>query len=242
MGELQLEVIVTRLVREFKVNANVSKPRVAYKETITVSAKAEGRFVRQSGGKGQYGHVWLEMEPLERGKGFEFVNKIVGGTIPREYVPAVGAGVKQALEEGVLAGYPVIDVRATVVDGSYHEVDSSEIAFKMAGSMAARACVQRAAAVILEPIMRVEVTTPEEFLGDVISSLNAKRSSIDGIEQHEGISIIQCYLPLAQSFGYATELRSISKGRASFFMGFDHYEIVPRDLADKIATKYKIGR
>ncbi|MDD5093015.1 MAG: elongation factor G [Dehalococcoidia bacterium] len=242
MGELQLEVIATRLLREFKVHANVSKPRVAYKETITTSAKAEGRFIRQSGGRGQYGDVWLEMEPLERGKGFEFVNRLVGGTIPKEYVSSIQAGVKQALDEGVIAGYPVIDVRATVVDGSYHEVDSSDIAFKMAGSMAAKACIQKAAAVILEPIMKVEVSTPEEFLGDVIGSLNSKRSGIEGIEQNEGISIIQCYLPLSESFGYATDLRSISQGRASFFMGFDHYEAVSKDMAEKITSKYRIGR
>ncbi|MFA4835430.1 MAG: elongation factor G, partial [Dehalococcoidia bacterium] len=191
---------------------------------------------------GQYGDVWLEMEPLERGKGFEFVNKTVGGSIPKEYISPIQAGVKQALEEGVVSGYPVVDVRVIVVDGSYHEVDSSEPAFKMAGAIAARACVQRAAPVILEPIMKVEVTTPEEFLGDVIGSLNAKRSSIDGIEPHDGISVIQCYLPLAESFGYATELRSISKGRASFFMGFDRYQAVPRDQAEKIIAKYKIGR
>lgn len=242
MGELQLEVLVTRLLREFKVHANVSKPRVAYKETITVPSRCEGRFIRQSGGRGQYGHVWLELEPLERGKGFEFVNRLVGGAVPKEFVPAIKSGVKQALDEGVIAGYPVVDVKATVVDGSYHEVDSSELAFKMAGSMAARACVQRAAAVLLEPIMKVEVTTPEEFLGDVIGSLNAKRSNIEGIETHDGSSVIRCFVPLAESFGYATDLRSITKGRASFFMGFDHYEIVSRDLAEKIMAKYKIGR
>ncbi len=242
MGELQLEVIATRLLREFKVNANVSRPRVAYKETITVSAKAEGRFVRQTGGRGQYGHVWLEIEPLERGKGFEFVNRIVGGVIPKEYIPAIEVGVKQALDEGVLAGYPVVDVRVSAVDGSYHEVDSSEPAFKMAAAIGLRACVQRAAPVLIEPIMKVEVTTPEEYLGDVISSLNAKRSSIEGIDTHDGIAAIACYLPLEESFGYATDLRSLTKGRASFFMGFDRYEIVPRDMADKIISKYRVWR
>ena len=242
MGELQLEVVVVRLLREFKVKANVSKPRVAYKETITTSAKAEGRFVRQTGGRGQYGHVWLEIEPLESGKGFEFISRIGGGVIPREYIPAVEAGVKETLAEGVIAGYPVVDVRATLVDGSYHEVDSSEPAFKMAGAIAARGCVRKAAPVILEPIMKLEVTTPEEFLGDVISGLNARRGNIDGIEPHEGFTIIQCYLPLAESFGYATDLRSISQGRASFFMGFDRYQAVPSALAEGIIAKYRVWR
>jgi len=239
MGELQLEVIVTRLLREFNVKARVSKPRVAYKETITAPAKAQGRFVRQSGGRGQFGDVKLEIEPLERGQGFEFVNKIVGGAIPREYIPAVKAGVQETLNEGVLGGYPVVDVRVTAVDGSYHEVDSSEIAFRMAGAIGMRECMQKAKPALLEPVMKVEATTPPEFLSDVIGGLNAKRCTIDAIEPEEGYTIIRCYLPLAESFGYATDLRSISQGRASFFMGFDHYEVVPKELAESIVTRLR---
>ncbi|NQT73528.1 MAG: elongation factor G [Chloroflexi bacterium] len=239
MGELQLEVIVTRLLREFNVKARVSKPRVAYKETINAPAKAQGRFVRQSGGRGQFGDVWLEIEPLERGEGFEFVNKIVGGSIPREYIPAVKAGVQETLNEGILAGYPVVDVRVTAVDGSYHEVDSSEIAFRMASAIAMKACMQKAGPVLLEPVMKVEATTPPEFLSDVIGGLNAKRCIIDAIEPEEGFTIIRCYLPLAESFGYATDLRSISQGRASFFMGFDHYEAVPKDMAENIMLRLR---
>ncbi len=241
MGELQLEVIVVRLLREFKVKAKVSRPRVAYKETITIPARAEGRFVRQTGGRGQYGHVWLEIEPLQPGTGFEFVNRIQGGVVPREYIPAVQTGIKQTFAEGVIAGYPVVDVRATIVDGSYHEVDSSEPAFKMAGAIAARECVRKAAPVILEPIMKLEVTTPQEFLGDVIGGLNARRGNIDGIEPREALTVIQCFLPLAESFGYATDLRSISQGRASFFMGFDRYQAVSKELADSIIGKYRSG-
>ncbi|MFC2027512.1 elongation factor G [Chloroflexota bacterium] len=239
MGELQLEVIVTRLLREFNVKARVSKPRVAYKETINAPAKAQGRFVRQSGGRGQFGDVWLEIEPLERGEGFEFVNKIVGGSIPREYIPAVKAGVQETLNEGILAGYPVVDVRVTAVDGSYHEVDSSEIAFRMASAIAMKACMQKAGPVLLEPVMKVEATTPPEFLSDVIGGLNAKRCIIDAIEPEEGFTIIRCYLPLAESFGYATDLRSISQGRASFFMGFDHYEAVPKEMAENIMLRLR---
>ncbi|MCL0078336.1 elongation factor G [Dehalococcoidia bacterium] len=242
MGELQLEVIVTRLLREFKVKAKVSRPRVAYKETVTIPARGEGRFVRQTGGRGQYGHVWLEIEPLQPGTGFEFANRIQGGVVPREYIPAVEAGVKQTLAEGVIAGYPVVDVRAAIVDGSYHEVDSSEPAFKMAGAIAARECVRKAAPVILEPIMKLEVTTPQEFLGDVIAGLNARRGNIDGIEPRDALTVIQCYLPLAESFGYATDLRSISQGRASFFMEFDRYQAVSKELADGIVEKYRAWR
>ncbi|MFW0858922.1 MAG: elongation factor G [Dehalococcoidia bacterium] len=241
MGELQLEVIVVRLLREFRVKAKVSRPRVAYKETITIPARAEGRFVRQTGGRGQYGHVWLEIEPMEPGTGFEFVNRIQGGVVPREYIPAVQTGIKQTFAEGVIAGYPVVDVRATIVDGSYHEVDSSEPAFKMAGAIAARECVRKAAPVILEPIMKLEVVTPQEFLGDVIGGLNARRGNIDGIEPREALTVIQCFLPLAESFGYATDLRSISQGRASFFMGFDRYQAVSKELADSIIGKYRSG-
>ncbi len=239
MGELQLEVLVTRLTREFKVKARVSKPKVAYKEAITTSARAEGKFIRQTGGRGQYGHVWLELEPLEPGSGFEFVNRVQGGVIPQEYIPAVEAGVREALEGGVIAGYPLVDVRAIVYDGSYHEVDSSEPAFKMAGAIAAREAAKKANPVLLEPIMRLEVTTPQEFLGDIISGLNARRGDIDSIESRNGLSIIRCYLPLAESFGYATDLRSVSQGRASFFMRFDHYREVPKELAEKIIGKFR---
>ncbi|HAZ31544.1 MAG TPA: elongation factor G [Dehalococcoidia bacterium] len=242
MGELQLEVIVTRLLREFKVTAKVSRPRVAYKETITSSARGEGRFVRQTGGRGQYGHVCLEIEPLQRGTGFEFVNRIQGGVVPREYIPAVETGVRESFAEGIIAGYPVVDVRATIVDGSYHEVDSSEPAFKMAGAIAARECVRRAAPVILEPIMKLEVTTPQEFLGDVIGGLNARRGTIDGMESRDALTTIQSYLPLAESFGYATDLRSISQGRASFFMKFDRYQAVSREVADGIIEKNRAWR
>ncbi|MBM3133447.1 MAG: elongation factor G, partial [Chloroflexi bacterium] len=237
MGELQLEVLVTRLLREFNVKAKVSKPRVAYKETITSTAKAQGRFVRQTGGRGQYGDVWLEIEPMERGKGFEFVNGTVGGVIPKEFISAVKAGVHEAMNEGVIAGFPVIDVRVTLVDGSYHEVDSSEIAFKMAGAIGARECVSKANPVLLEPVMKVEVTTPQEFMSDVIGGLNARRCSIEAIEPYEGYTVIRCSLPLAESFGYATDLRSMSQGRASFFMGFDRYEPVPKALAESIILK-----
>lgn len=239
MGELQLEVIVTRLLREFNVKARVSKPRVAYKETINTPAKARGRFVRQTGGRGQFGDVWLEIEPLERGEGFEFVNKIVGGAIPREYITAVKAGVQESLNEGILAGYPVVDIRVTAVDGSYHEVDSSEIAFRMASAIAMKECMQKAGPVLLEPVMKVEATTPPEFLSDVIGGLNAKRCIIDAIEPEEGFTVIRCYLPLAESFGYATDLRSISQGRASFFMGFDHYEVVPKEMAENIMLRLR---
>jgi elongation factor G len=242
MGELQLEVIVTRLLREFKVKAKVSKPRVAYKETITISARGEGRFVRQTGGRGQYGHVWLEIEPLKPGAGLEFVNRIQGGVVPREYIPAVQTGVKEAFAEGVIAGYPVIDVRVSIVDGSYHEVDSSEPAFKMAGAIAARECLRKASPVILEPIMKVEVNTPQEFLGDVIGGLNARRGHIDAIESRDGLTVIQCYLPLAESFGYATDLRSVSQGRASFFMEFGHYQVVSREVANGIIEKNRAWR
>jgi elongation factor G len=227
------------LLREFNVKARVSKPRVAYKETINTPAKARGRFVRQTGGRGQVGDVWLEIEPLERGEGFEFVNKIVGGAIPREYITAVKAGVQESLNEGILAGYPVVDIRVTAVDGSYHEVDSSEIAFRMASAIAMKECMQKAGPVLLEPVMKVEATTPPEFLSDVIGGLNAKRCIIDAIEPEEGFTIIKCYLPLAESFGYATDLRSISQGRASFFMGFDHYEAVPKDMAENIMLRLR---
>ncbi|MBT9258959.1 MAG: elongation factor G [Clostridiales bacterium] len=233
MGELHLEVIVDRLLREFKVQANVGKPQVAYKETIRRKAQGEGRYIRQTGGHGQYGHCWLEVEPLEQGKGFEFVNKIVGGVIPKQFIPAVEAGVREAMESGVVAGYPVIDVRVTLYDGSYHEVDSSEMAFKIAGSMAFKAAVQKADPVILEPYMKVEVVVPEEYMGDVIGDLNARRGRIEGMEHRQGSAVIRAVVPLAEMFGYATDLRSKTQGRGTYTMQPSHYEEVPPNIAGK---------
>ncbi len=235
MGELHLDVLVDRMVREFKVWANVGKPQVAYRETITQPARAEGRFVRQTGGRGQYGHVWLEVEPLDKGKGFEFVNAIVGGAIPKEYIPAVEKGVREALESGVVAGYPVVDLRARLVDGSYHEVDSSEIAFKIAGSMALKAGVQKGKPVLLEPIMKVEVVVPDNHTGDVVGDLNARRAQVEGIEARTGgLTAIRAFVPLATMFGYATNLRSITQGRGTFTMEFDHYDQLPANIAQMI--------
>jgi elongation factor G len=239
MGELHLEIIVDRLMREFKVGANVGKPQVAYKETIKRSAKVEGKFVRQSGGRGQYGHVWIDVEPLERGKGFEFVNKIVGGAIPREYIPAVEKGVKEAMEGGVLAGYPVVDVKATLFDGSYHEVDSSEMAFKIAGSMAFKEGAKKAQITLLEPIMSVEVVTPEEYMGDVIGDLNSRRGKIQSMEKRGSAQVIKAMVPLSEMFGYATDLRSKTQGRATYTMQFSHYEDVPKGIMDGIVAKVK---
>jgi elongation factor G len=239
MGELHLDIIVDRMMREFGVDAKVGRPQVAYKETITVPVRAEGRFVKQTGGHGQYGHIWLELEPLERGKGFEFVSRIQGGAIPRQFIPPVQQGVKEALESGVLAGYPIIDIKATLVDGSYHEVDSSDIAFKMAGSMAVREGVKNANPIILEPIMKLEVATPKEFLGDIMGDLNARRARVEAIELRAWTHIIRCYLPLAETFGYATDLRSISQGRATHSMEFYCYQEVPKDMALEIITKIR---
>ncbi len=239
MGELHLEIIVDRLLREFKVGASVGKPQVAYKETIKSAAKAEGKFVRQSGGRGQYGHVYVEIEPLEAGKGFEFVNKIVGGTIPREYIPAVEKGMKEAMDTGVLAGYPVVDVKATLYDGSYHEVDSSEMAFKIAGSMAFKDAAKKAKPVVLEPIMSVEVVTPEEYMGDVMGDLNSRRGKIHSMEKRGNAQVIRAEVPLAEMFGYATDLRSKTQGRATYTMQFSHYEDVPKGIADAIIAKVK---
>jgi elongation factor G len=238
MGELHLEIIQDRLVREFKVEANVGKPQVAYKETITTSARAQGRYVRQTGGRGQYGDVWLEVEPLPPGSGVEFVNKIVGGVVPKEYIPAVEKGVREALEAGVIAGYPVIDIRVTLVDGSYHEVDSSELAFKMAGSIAVKAAVQKAGPIIKEPIMRVEVVTPEEFLGDVIGDINARRGHILHMEPGPGgTQVVRAHVPLAEMFGYATVLRSLTQGRASYTMEPSHYEELPPSLSQGVRER-----
>jgi elongation factor G len=239
MGELHLEIIVDRLMREFKVGANVGKPQVAYKETIKKSAKVEGKFVRQSGGRGQYGHVWIDVEPLERGKGFEFVNKIVGGAIPREYIPAVEKGIKEAMDSGVLAGYPVVDVKTTLFDGSYHEVDSSEMAFKIAGSMAFKEGAKKAQITLLEPIMSVEVVTPEEYMGDVIGDLNSRRGKIQSMEKRGNSQVIKAMVPLSEMFGYATDLRSKTQGRATYTMQFSHYEDVPKSIMDSIVAKVK---
>ncbi|HXX58820.1 MAG TPA: elongation factor G [Thermodesulfovibrionales bacterium] len=239
MGELHLEIIVDRLLREFKVSANVGKPQVAYRETIKSASKAEGKFVRQSGGRGQYGHVLIELEPSEVGKGFEFVNKIIGGTIPREYVPAVEKGIKEAMDTGVVAGYPVVDVRATLYDGSYHEVDSSEMAFKIAGSMAFKEATKKAKPVLLEPIMSVEVVTPEEYMGDVMGDLNSRRGKIQSMEKRGNAQVIRAEVPLSEMFGYATDLRSKTQGRATYTMQFSHYEDVPKGIADGIIAKVK---
>ena len=238
MGELHLEIITDRLVREFRVNADVGNPQVAYKESLKHKVRAEGRFIKQTGGRGQYGHVWLELEPLERGKGFEFVNRIVAGTIPKEYIAPVEAGVREAMEAGVLAGYPVIDVRATLYEGSYHEVDSSEVAFKMAGSMALRAGMsQPGASILLEPIMKLEVVVPEEYLGEVIGDINSRRGRIHGIEPQGGIQVVRGVVPLAEMFGYATDLRSLTQGRANHIMEFSHYEEVPNHITEKIIAR-----
>lgn len=234
MGELHLEIIVDRLMREFKVEANVGKPQVAYKETIRKQVKIEGKFVRQSGGRGQYGHVWLELEPKERGTGYEFVNKIVGGVIPKEYIPAVDAGVQGAMENGILGGYQVVDVKVTLVDGSYHEVDSSEMAFKIAGSMAFKEGMAKADPTLVEPIMRVEVTVPEDYMGDVIGDLNSRRGRIEGMEPRAGAQVIRAFVALSEMFGYATALRSRTQGRGNYSMQFSHYEEVPKNIADSI--------
>ena len=234
MGELHLEVIVDRLLREFKVEANVGKPQVAYRETIRETVKAEGKFIRQSGGHGQYGHVWLQLEPLEPGSGFEFVNKIVGGVVPKEYIPAVENGVRDAMANGVLAGYPVVDVRVTIYDGSYHEVDSSEQAFRIAASIGFREGAKRAKPVLLEPIMAVEVVTPEEFMGDVMGDINSRRGSVLGMESRGNTQIIRGEVPLAEMFGYATDLRSMTQGRAVSTMSLHHYAVVPDSIAEKI--------
>jgi elongation factor G len=239
MGELHLEVIVDRMMREFKVQANVGKPQVAYKEAITKAYhNAEGKFVRQSGGRGQYGHVVLDFEPLDRGAGFEFVNKIVGGVVPKEYIAPIERGVREALGSGVIAGYPVMDVRATLHDGSYHEVDSSEMAFQIAGSMAVKAGIPKAHPVILEPVMKVEVTTSEEFVGEVIGDINSRRGHIEAMEDRASSRVIRAMVPLGEMFGYVNDLRSMTQGRATYSMEFSHYEVVPRNLEEEITKKH----
>ncbi|MFH1671483.1 MAG: elongation factor G [Candidatus Portnoybacteria bacterium] len=238
MGELHLEVLVDRMLREFSVEANIGRPQVAYKETIKGSAEVEGKYIRQTGGRGQYGHVWLKVEPQERGQGFEFIDKIRGGVIPQEYIPAVEKGVKEALDKGILAGYPLVDIKVTLYDGSFHDVDSSEAAFKIAGSLALQEGAKRADPVLLEPIMKLEIVTPEQFMGDAVGDLNAKRGRVEKMEDRgEGINkmkVIDAKVPLASMFGYATQLRSMSQGRATSTMEFDHYAEVPKNVADTI--------
>ncbi|WMM25566.1 elongation factor G [Tissierella sp. MB52-C2] len=237
MGELHLEIIVDRLLREFKVEANVGSPQVAYKESIQASAEADSKYVRQSGGRGQYGHVKLRVEPQEPGKGYEFVNAVVGGAIPKEYMNAIDGGIQEALESGVIGGYPVLDIKVTVYDGSYHEVDSSEMAFKIAGSMGVRDAISKAKPTLLEPMMKVEVTVPEEYMGDVIGDINSRRGRIEGMEPTNGVQIIRSFVPLSEMFGYATDLRSNTQGRGLYSMQFDHYESVPNSIAEKVTGK-----
>ncbi len=234
MGELHLDIIVDRMKREFKVEANVGKPRVAYKETITATAEAEGKYIRQSGGRGQYGHCFVRVEPLERGKGFEFVDEVKGGVIPHEYILPISKGIKEAMDRGVVAGFPLVDVKATVYDGTYHEVDSSEAAFKIAGSMALQAATKRASPILLEPIMKVEVVVPEKYMGDVIGDLNSKRAVINEMRERQTNRLIDAEVPLAEMFGYATQLRSMSQGRASYSMEFSHYAPVPHHVTETI--------
>ncbi|WP_417898358.1 elongation factor G [Bacillus haimaensis] len=239
MGELHLDILVDRMRREFKVEANVGAPQVAYRETFRGSARVEGKFARQSGGRGQFGHVWIEFEPNEEGKGFEFENKIVGGVVPREYVPAVQAGLEDSMKNGVLAGYPLIDVKAALVDGSYHDVDSSEMAFKVAASLALKNAVSKCNPVILEPVMRVEVVTPEEYMGDIMGGITSRRGRVEGMEARGNAQVVRAMVPLSEMFGYATSLRSNTQGRGVFTMHFDHYEEVPKSISEEIIKKNK---
>ncbi len=239
MGELHLEILVDRMLREFRVEANVGAPQVAYRETIRKSVNAEGKFIRQSGGKGQYGHVVIDLEPAESGSGFEFVSKVVGGSIPKEYIGPAEEGMKEACESGILAGYPVIDLKVTLVDGSYHDVDSSEMAFKIAGSIAIKEAVMKASPVLLEPMMKVEIEVPDDFLGDVMGDLNSRRGHIEGMGSEEGLAKITAQVPLAEMFGYATDIRSKTQGRGIFSMEFSKYDEVPRNVADMIISKSK---
>ncbi|GGB49578.1 elongation factor G [Virgibacillus dakarensis] len=237
MGELHLDIIVDRLKREFKVEANVGAPQVAYRETFRAGADVEGKFIRQSGGRGQYGHVWIKFEPNEEGAGFEFENKIVGGVVPREYIPAVEAGVKEAMENGVLAGYPLIDVKASLFDGSYHDVDSNEMAFKIAASMALKAAKNKCQPVLLEPIEKVEITIPEEYMGDIMGDVTSRRGRVEGMEARGPVQMIKAFVPLSEMFGYATALRSNTQGRGQYTMHFDHYEEVPKSISEEIIKK-----
>jgi elongation factor G len=238
MGELHLEIIVDRLLREFNVGANVGKPQVAYKETIRKAVEQQGKFIRQTGGRGQYGDVWIKLEPQQPGAGFEFIDAVKGGSIPREYIPAVEKGIREATDNGALAGYPVVDVRVTLFDGSYHDVDSSEIAFKIAGSMAFKEASRKAGPVLLEPIMSVEVVVPEDFMGDVIGDISSRRGKVLGMDTRPAAHAIDARVPLAQMFGYATDLRSMTQGRATYTMQFSHYEPVPAAVAEGIIAKF----
>jgi elongation factor G len=239
MGELHLDVIVSRMLTEFGVSATVGNPQVAYKETITASVEAEGRFVRQTGGHGQFGHVWVKFEPMERGKGFEFVEAIKGGTIPRKFIPPTEKGIKDSMSNGVIAGYPMVDIRATLFDGSYHDVDSSDLAFQMAGSLALKEGVHKAKPILLEPIMKLEITSPEQFMGDLIGDLHSSRGHIENIDTRGGMTTIHGFIPLAETFGYSTVIRSLTQGRASYSMEFTRYQEVPKDLAEEIVSKGK---
>ncbi|RJX36675.1 elongation factor G [Paenibacillus pinisoli] len=241
MGELHLEILVDRMLREFKVETNVGKPQVAYRETFRAAAKVEGKFVRQSGGKGQFGHCWVEFEPQEAGTGFTFESKIVGGSIPREFIAPIQAGIEESMKNGVIAGFPLVDIKATVVDGSYHDVDSSEMAFKIAGSLALKAAKDKCKPVLLEPIMKVEVTVPEEYMGDVMGMLNSRRGRIEGMDSRAGAQIIRAKVPLSEMFGYSTTLRSGTQGRGVFSMELSHYEEVPKSIAEEIISKHKGG-
>jgi elongation factor G len=234
MGELHLEIIVDRMKREFKVDANVGKPQVAYRETIRATVDSEGKFVRQSGGRGQYGHVWLKIEPQETGKGYTFVNGIVGGAVPREFIPAVDKGVQEAVQTGVIAGYPIVDVKVTLFDGSYHDVDSNEMAFKIAGSMGFKEGFRKAKPVLLEPIMKVEVVTPEDYYGDIVGDLNRRRGQIIGMEESPSGKVVTAEVPLAEMFQYSTSMRSMSQGRANYTMEFEKYMEVPSNVADAV--------
>jgi elongation factor G len=239
MGELHLEIIVDRMLREFKVGANVGKPQVAYKETISKSVESEGKFIRQSGGRGQYGHVKIELTPNESGKGFEFEDAIVGGVIPKEYIPSVRSGIESAMNNGVIAGYPIKDIHVKLIDGSYHEVDSSEMAFKIAGSMALQDGCKKASPILLEPIMSVEVVVPEEYLGDVIGNLNSRRGKISGIIPRKDAQVVSGLVPLGEMFGYATQLRSLSQGRAIYTMQFSHYAPLSESFASEVIEKIR---
>ncbi|MBE0576357.1 MAG: elongation factor G [Desulfuromonadales bacterium] len=239
MGELHLEVIVDRMRREFKVEANIGAPQVAYRESITKTVEVQGKFVRQSGGRGQYGDCWLRLEPLEPGSGFEYVDAIKGGVIPKEYIPSVGAGAEQAAKNGILAGFPLVDIRVTCFDGSYHDVDSSEMAFKIAGSMGLKEGAAKAKPVLLEPIMAVEVVAPEEYLGEVMGDLNSRRGRVSGMETRGGAQVVNAHVPLSNMFGYSTDLRSSTQGRATYTMTFDHYDQVPKAIAEEIVSKAK---
>ena len=237
MGELHLEILVERMKREFKVEANVGKPQVAYRETITETVNSEGKFVKQSGGRGKYGHVWIELGPNEPGKGFEFENAIVGGKVPKEYISSVSKGIEEAMRNGVVAGFHVVDIKAKLYDGSYHDVDSDELSFRVAGSMAFKEGARKAKPVLLEPIMSIEVVTPEEYLGDVMGDINSRRGKIEGFTARQDAQVIKAEVPLSEMFGYATILRSMTQGRAIYSMQFLHYLQVPKSIADEIAEK-----